>query len=813
MGRVSAESDNKNDNMVSTVEFGGQSVCVHYPASLTELAGMLLAEPKCGSVASHVTAIRVTDAGNGKFNLIGADGAATMGIDAILLPKLLKKATMRALVAKLSESVAVQGGLVCRNGTSILLAGKPRSGGPVLSAWMAGQGYTIHTGDLVALADSAREPATFSSPLIFQPAALALLKQAGIDVGTEQGLKELGIDGLLPLSRDALHTKPGPIKAVLFPQLQDGARLEMRSLGSAQTALRLFSHTLNTEKFDDGGLGVLSDLARCVPAVDLMFGDLSELGGVLDDLIAQMSRPALDTARWHRLQSKFVRGDAVGRAVPQKEPPKKINPPTPRRNPVTLTIGMATYDDFDGVYFTIQALRLNNRELESELEFLVVDNHPEGPCGDALKAMESISANYRYVPYHGQSGTAVRDIIFSEAAGEYVMCLDCHVLLEPGVLGRLCKYITDNPDTMDLLQGPLIDDSLATRGTHFDTVWSEGMYGTWAEDPRGADPDAEPFDIPSQGLGLFVSRRDTWPGFNLKFRGFGGEEGYIHEKFRQRGDRTLCLPFLRWLHRFPRPQGVPYEIKWEDRIRNYMIGFRELGLDENPITEHFADMLGEDACNRIVQAVDRELDHPLNTFAAIRLINLDSQLERRETMERRFRALGIERLVNRLAAVETPYNHHIGCALSHRAIIEDAWRRKLRNVLVFEDDAIFHRACVEELPRVLEELQSTEWDLLYLGGRVGGDEGDLVTKGGSLRRAPRLTCSHAIAYNSTIFDQILDELPANEDEMAAWISKNKAIDHYLFRLNAAKFVSEPMLAMQVELFGQPKPIDRNHYND
>jgi glycosyltransferase involved in cell wall biosynthesis len=25
---------------------------------------------------------------------------------------------------------------------------------------------------------------------------------------------------------------------------------------------------------------------------------------------------------------------------------------------VALTIGMATYDDFDGVYFTLQALRL-----------------------------------------------------------------------------------------------------------------------------------------------------------------------------------------------------------------------------------------------------------------------------------------------------------------------------------------------------------------------------------------------------------------------------------------------------------------------
>ena len=81
-----------------------------------------------------------------------------------------------------------------------------------------------------------------------------------------------------------------------------------------------------------------------------------------------------------------------------------------------------------------------------------------------------------------------------------------------------------------------------------------------------------------QGMGLFACRKDAWPGFNPLFRGFGAEEGYIHEKVRQGGGRTLCLPFLRWMHRFNRPLGAPYPNIWEDRIRNYYIGWRELGL-------------------------------------------------------------------------------------------------------------------------------------------------------------------------------------------------------------------------------------------
>ena len=54
--------------------------------------------------------------------------------------------------------------------------------------------------------------------------------------------------------------------------------------------------------------------------------------------------------------------------------------------------------------------------------------------------------------------------------------------------------------------------------------------------------DNPPFAVPAQGMGLFSCRREAWLGFNPNFRGFGGEEFYIHEKYRQAGRRTVCLP-------------------------------------------------------------------------------------------------------------------------------------------------------------------------------------------------------------------------------------------------------------------------------
>jgi Sec-independent protein translocase protein TatA len=255
-----------------------------------------------------------------------------------------------------------------------------------------------------------------------------------------------------------------------------------------------------------------------------------------------------------------------------------------------LTIGMATYNDFNGVYFTLQALRLYQDLQDTEL--LVVDNYG---CPATKELVEGWVHGARYVPATEVRGTAAaKDRVFREAHGEAVLCCDSHVLLAPGAIRRLKEYYREHPECPDLLQGPVVYDDLQTISTHFDPVWRAEMWGIWATDPRGQDPEGEPFEIPMQGLGVFSCRKGAWPGFNPMFRGFGGEEGYIHEKFRQAGGRCLCLPWLRWTHRFGRPAGIEYPLTVEEKLRNYVIGHAELGLDPTPVLAHFSEILPED---------------------------------------------------------------------------------------------------------------------------------------------------------------------------------------------------------------------------
>jgi hypothetical protein len=64
---------------------------------------------------------------------------------------------------------------------------------------------------------------------------------------------------------------------------------------------------------------------------------------------------------------------------------------------------------------------------------------------------------------------------------------------------------------------------------------------------------------------------------------------------------------LGWVHRFNRPMGVTYRLNWEDRVFNYLCGFRELGLPSWEMEAHFVKYLGRDAAVDLFASARRKL--------------------------------------------------------------------------------------------------------------------------------------------------------------------------------------------------------------
>jgi len=250
---------------------------------------------------------------------------------------------------------------------------------------------------------------------------------------------------------------------------------------------------------------------------------------------------------------------------------------------------MATYDDYDGVFFTIQSLRMHSlQNVDFKYEFIVLDNNPNSESGKETRRFvtQKLGDLGKYIPYPLKATTFNKYQTIKHCSGEYCLILDCHVLLATNALQRLVDYMSSQEcDEKDLLQGPLWYDDLRHVSTHFEPVWRGQMYGIWATNHEAYNR-GEPFEIPMQGMGLCAFHTRHFPVINQHFRGFGGEEGYIAEKFRMNGGKNLCLPWLKWNHRFARPLGVKYPLVMEDKIFNYYLGWGEIyGKDSKKIEE------------------------------------------------------------------------------------------------------------------------------------------------------------------------------------------------------------------------------------
>jgi glycosyltransferase involved in cell wall biosynthesis len=298
---------------------------------------------------------------------------------------------------------------------------------------------------------------------------------------------------------------------------------------------------------------------------------------------------------------------------------------------------MACHEDPIWTLATVQNFFINHATPETEV--LVVDNKPDSKYAGQLRRT-LIEMGVRYFPLPGNKGTSgPRQKVFEQARGEAVLCVDSHVFLAKDSIAKLLAFYDANPDCNDLLTGPLLRNGRSILATHYNPGWRSEMWGMWGhawKSPTGeiasavnefgwarfvrvsdgsdclpylgktryrtyertlADAgftqmgldDSDDFPIIGMGLGLFSCRRKAWVGFNQRFRGFGGAEQYIHEKFRRRGNCTRSLGFLKWWHNWTEFEKRTYPVRLEDKLANIIIGRTELGMPLDDARQYFVE--------------------------------------------------------------------------------------------------------------------------------------------------------------------------------------------------------------------------------
>jgi len=206
----------------------------------------------------------------------------------------------------------------------------------------------------------------------------------------------------------------------------------------------------------------------------------------------------------------------------------------------------------------------------------------------------------------------------------------------------------------------------------------------------------------------------------------------------------------------------------------------------------------------------------LDAFDRVVCINLDERADRWEQVQQTAAAILGDAKLQRFSAIKPDlalqrvHNGRAGCLLSHRRVIENAYRDGLESVLVFEDDLSFDLKFEERIGPTIQTLGGTPWDLFYLGVTP---KAPLLPAGDGLVRTLGGMTTHAIAYHRRAMPELLKRLP-DENRVLRFLSRHKSVDRYYCQHVAARmrcYASSPLLVFQRDDFSdiQQSPMISN----
>lgn len=206
---------------------------------------------------------------------------------AVIVEHLMWRLTRSALEDVEGEIAFHAGAVRGRDGDAVLLAAPGGSGKSTLTAGLVASGWDYLTDELTVLSASGETVEPFARPLCMSPAAVDLFP--GLAERLSPELRS-GRVAKLQVRPDDIRPgsigTAGPVRAVVFPRYERGAKTLLQPLGRVATLVTLMHNTFNLAAAGQAGLDTLAALCRAAPGYRLVSGDLGEAVAAVERIAA-----------------------------------------------------------------------------------------------------------------------------------------------------------------------------------------------------------------------------------------------------------------------------------------------------------------------------------------------------------------------------------------------------------------------------------------------------------------------------------------------------------------------------------------------
>lgn len=190
------------------------------------------------------------------------------------------------------------------------------------------------------------------------------------------------------------------------------------------------------------------------------------------------------------------------------------------------------------------------------------------------------------------------------------------------------------------------------------------------------------------------------------------------------------------------------------------------------------------------------MSNSFDYFDEIYCINLDERTDRWEHAQKEFEKAGILDRVNRFSAIRD-VDGRVGVIKSNVAIVKIAKQKKLKNVLVFEDDFEFIVDDPQQvLQKSIDQVGSIKWHLFYLGANT---HEKLIKFKPNLILLKNAFAVHSMAYSNFMYDEFIMKF----ENIKTIRTFDDILDVYLAKKIQEKYVClmvNPMMTTQMNSY-------------
>ena len=210
---------------------------------------------------------------------------------------------------------------------------------------------------------------------------------------------------------------------------------------------------------------------------------------------------------------------------------------------------------------------------------------------------------------------------------------------------------------------------------------------------------------------------------------------------------------------------------------------------------------------------EEAMNSSFDFFDEIYCINLERRTDRWDQCKSEFDKIGIADRVIKFDAFDNKENPKKGCYDSHLSVIKLAYERKLKNVLIFEDDVAFLKKYDDKILRKsIKSLNETNWEFFYLGGlerrikprskynRLSNEwQGEFNEEYDYIMQCSSVGWAHSFAVNCSIFERIVSDYDNNIWNVLVENHDSHLDRYYQEVLKPKTYVCVPSLTTQYNL--------------